>query len=155
MAGLGLVGAGYAGIGGLDVDRDESGAIAEAGELGAFRIRVGDCVNNVSGSSVESVEGVPCDQPHEAEAYHAFNLPEGDGSFPGQDVVGTAADQGCYDAFQPFVGIAYESSVLEIYSLVPSSGSWSDPTLNDREVLCFVIDPNSTPLVGTAEGQAS
>jgi hypothetical protein len=153
VAGLGVVGLGYAGIAGQDnTTRDESGAIISEGEVGAFRIQLGDCLNGLSGGLVESVEGVPCSEPHSEEVYHAFNLDEGDGTFPGDEVVGTAADEGCYAAFEPFVGTTFEESEYGFSSLTPSEESWDE--LDDREVLCLIANYDGTPKTGSAEGTA-
>ena len=153
-AGLGLVGAGYAGLGGEDnTTRDDSGAIVEEGELGAFRIRVGDCIGGGIDGEVESVDGVPCDGPHELEVYFAFNLPEGDGAYPGDTVVEDLANDGCLDAFQPFVGETYEASIYGFTTLTPTKNSWDG--LDDREVLCMLGNYDGTLKTGTAKGAAA
>ena len=152
VAVIGAVGVGYASLADQDgTTRDESGAVVVGGELGAFRIRVGDCmIDNRSGDLVESVEGIPCGQPHREEAYHAFTLPEGDGTYPGDDVVDDLADTGCYDAFEPFVGLAYDQSQYVFVSLQPHLGSWDD--LDDREVLCLISNSDGSPKTGSARG---
>ena len=124
-AGLGLVGAGYAGLAGEDnTTRDNSGQVVEGGELGAFRIRVGDCfVDPLAGSTFEAVDAVPCTQPHMFEVYAAFNLAYGtDDPFPGQSVVDDLTSDGCYTRFTPFVGLQYEESIFEIGSVVSDQG---------------------------------
>lgn len=149
VAGLGLVGLGYTGLGGQDdTTRSESGAIVEAGEVGAFRIRLGDCLNGATTGLIESMEGVPCTSPHDVEVYYAFNLPEGNGEYPGDDAVGEAAGERCYDAFAGFVGTDYESSVYGFTTLSPSSASWDQ--LDDREVLCLIANYDGTKKTGTA-----
>ncbi|MCP3987467.1 MAG: hypothetical protein GY724_00195 [Actinomycetia bacterium] len=154
VAGLGLVGVGYAGLGGEDnTTRDDAGSIVEEGELGAFRIRVGDCIGGALGDEVESVDGVPCDGPHEFEVYYAFNLPEGDGNYPGDYSVEEAASDGCYEAFEPFVGVVYEASIYGFNTLTPTEGSWDG--LDDREVLCMLGNYDGTLKTGTARGSAT
>ncbi|MEL6890757.1 MAG: septum formation family protein [Actinomycetota bacterium] len=151
IAGLGLVGAGYVGLGGEDsTTRNEQGEITEGGELGAFRIRVGDCLGAATGEIIESVEGVPCSQPHDSEVYHAFMLPPGD--FPGLDAVIDQAGAGCVAAFEPFVGAPYETSTYDINLIYPTEASWAE--LGDREVLCNVVNVDGSPLVGSAKGTA-
>src|SRR4051794_19604870 len=59
-----------------DTARDESGQITTGGGLGAFGVRVGGCVQLPDDALVVSVEGVPCDTPHDAEAYGRFNVSE-------------------------------------------------------------------------------
>ncbi len=149
VAGLGLVGLGYTGLGGQDeTTRDESGNIVEAGEVGAFRIQLGDCLNGVTTGLVESMEGVPCTSPHDVEVYYAFNLPDSGDSYPGDAVTGELAGEACYNAFAGFVGKDYESSIYEISSLSPSADSWEQ--LDDREVLCLIMNYDGTKKTGSA-----
>ena len=151
VAGLGLVGVGFAGIAGQDdTTRDEAGAIVEGGDLGAFRIRVGDCMGGGLGDLVESVDGVPCDQLHEFEVYHAFNVPEGADGYPGDAAIEDAAFTGCYDAFAPFVGETYEQSLYGINTLAPTEESWDE--LDDREVLCLIGFYDGSKKTGSARG---
>lgn len=147
MVGLGLVGAGYTGLGGEDnTTRNDNGDIVEAGEIGAFRIQLGDCLNGTATGLVESMEGVPCSMPHDVEVYHAFLLPGG--VFPGATAVSEAASEGCYNAFEPFVGHEYETSIYDISSLYPTLESWNQ--LDDREVLCLMDNYDRTKKTGSA-----
>lgn len=149
MAGLGLVGLGYTGLAGQDATtRDDNGAIVESGEVGAFRIQLGDCLNGATTGLIESMDGVPCSTPHDVEVYYAFNLPEGDGQYPGDTAVGDAAGERCYAAFPGFVGRDYESSIYGFTTLSPSSESWDQ--IDDREVLCLIANYDGTKKTGTA-----
>jgi hypothetical protein len=146
-AGLGLVGIGYAGLGGQDnTTRNDTGEIVEGGELGAFRIRLGDCFRDTIGSEIESVDAVPCSGPHMYEVYGAFNLP-GD-EYPGVAAVNERADQGCYDRFGTFVGIEYEFSKYDFGSITPTPESWAE--LDDREILCLISNYDGTSKTGSA-----
>jgi hypothetical protein len=152
-AGLGLVGAGVVkGIAGEDHStRDDSGAIVEGGEVGAFRIRVGDCLAAIAfGAPIESVDAVPCSEPHSSEVYGAFNIltPE-DAAFPGTDSINAQADDGCYSRFAGFVGFPYERSVYDISSITPTKDSWEQ--LHDREVLCLVVMTDNSLMTGSAK----
>jgi hypothetical protein len=151
LAGLGLVGAGYLGTAGQDQTvRDEAGRVVEAGELGAFRIRLGDCIDLGDVTEFESVAGVPCDQPHEGEVYHAFEL--AGSTWPGVAVVEQQAADGCYARFQAFVGAPYETSRYDIATITPTQGTWDE--FDDREVLCVVTHYDGTKKQGTARGAA-
>jgi Septum formation len=151
LAGLGLVGAGYLGTAGQDETvRDEAGQVVEGGELGAFRIRLGDCIDVGDATDIESVQGIPCDQPHEAEVYHAFNLPGSE--WPGDAAVDEVAADGCYASFEPFVGEPYETSRYDFRTITPSEASWDE--FDDREVLCLVTNYDRTPKQGSARGTA-
>jgi len=131
--------------------RDENDAIVESGEVGVFSMQLGDCLENMGvGDGIESAVGVPCSSPHESEVYYSFNL-EGD-EFPGEDEVGIASDEGCFDAFEPFVGAPYETSIFDIITLNPTKDSWE--LGDDREVLCLLIRVDGEMMEGSAEGAA-
>ena len=127
--------AGLAGCGG-DAKRDDAGQVQEQSDVSATKVRKGDCIAGTATGQVDSLTAVPCAQPHGGEAYHAFDLPDGD--YPGEEPVATAAEQGCIAEFEGFVGRLYEESVLEIAPLTPSAESWE---ADDRQVLCFIKDP--------------
>jgi len=134
-AGLGLVGAGYAGLGGQDdTVRNDDGAVVEGGEVGAFRIRLGDCLQDISGTTFESVEAVPCADPHASEVYHAFLLTGAE--WPGRDAVGSQADDGCFDAVETSLDLSIGLEEYGITSITPTEQSWDE--LDDREILCLV-----------------
>ncbi|WP_250445914.1 septum formation family protein [Actinotalea sp. C106] len=119
-------------------ERDaETGEITEASDADVFAIRVGDCLESAEmGTEVSSLPTVPCDQPHDSEAYASTMLD--DGEFPGLDEVGTVANDYCLEEFATFVGTDYYDSELEMSTLSPSEDTWT--TLDDREVLCLVLD---------------
>jgi Septum formation len=148
-AGLGLVGAGVAGIGGKDdTVRNDQGEVVEGGEVGAFRIRLGDCLLAMPGEQFESASAVPCDQPHAAEVYEAFNM--ADGTFPGDAPISAEADRRCGAAFEPFVGVAFEDSEFDVAYTFPTPESWEQ--LDDREVLCLLTTTSGAPTSGSARG---
>ena len=132
-------------------ERDEAGAVVATEEAAdVFSLAVGDCTND-SGETegeVTTVEAVPCDGPHDNEAYHAEDLPDGD--YPGDDAVFTSADEICLREFEPFVGLSYEESRLAYFPYTPTQDSWEQG--GDREVLCLVYDTAGEPLTGTAAG---
>lgn len=153
VAGLGLVGAGYAGLAGEDnTTRADDGAIIGEGEIGAFRIRLGDCLEATPAGEVETATGVPCSQPHADEVYHAFIVAESDGQWPGQAAIDQQADDGCLAAFEPFVGTAYEDSVYGIGYFTPTEGSWTE--LDDREILCLINNYDGSVKTGSARNTA-
>ena len=126
---------------GDDTTRNEQNEITEAGGLGAFVIEVRDCLNLPNDlSEVQSVEGVPCSQPHNAQAYATFDVTGFGDAFPGSAAFQDQASQGCYDRFEGFVGLPYEKSELHITTLEPTQESWTQ--LDDREIVCLLILPD-------------
>ena len=133
-------------------DRDETGAIVDAGSLDAFQMRVGDCFDDGSAfaeenASIGSVPGVPCSSPHDNEVYAVFDVDAP--SFPG-DAMADMAHDACLARFEAFVGKDYESSTLDVASLFPSKDSWNQQ--NDREVICAVYDIEAKKLTGSVKG---
>lgn len=130
---------------------------AESGEIlqvqpnaDVFQLRVGDCINSdeLGEDGVTSVPALPCANPHGDEVYFAFKM-TGD-VFPGDAVIDAEADATCTAEFATFVGLDYESSVLDWWQFKPSEGSWEQ---GDREVLCLIYDP-AGEVSGTLAGSA-
>jgi hypothetical protein len=155
-AGLGLVGVGVVkGIAGEDhTTRDEAGVIVDAGEVGAFRMRLADCILAIPpDGEFDSVDAVPCSQPHAAEVYAAFTLlGDEDAAWPGATSVNADANDGCYGRFTSFVGLSYEQSTYGFFSITPTQQSWEG--LDDREILCLVAPMDQSLSTGSAEGTA-
>jgi len=133
----------------MQADRDDTGAIIDAGSVDAFQMRVGDCFDDGStfdDENVGSVPGVPCSNPHDNEVYAVYDVAAA--SFPGEGMA-DMAHEGCLTRFEPFVGKDYESSSLDIATLYPSRESWQQ---NDREVVCAVYDVDAKKLTGSVKG---
>jgi hypothetical protein len=125
--------------------RDEAGDITEAGGLGAYALQVGDCIQLPDADTVISVEGVPCAEPHDAQVFAEFVLPDGD--FPGLDAVELAAGEGCYQRWPAAVGTAYESDPASDFTvLTPTAESWAE---GDREVTCLLVPLDVARMVGS------
>ncbi|MFF1414505.1 septum formation family protein [Streptomyces sp. NPDC058289] len=111
-------------------------------------IKVGDCFNSnddlkdYQGEGTEApltVDVVPCDQPHQSEAYAVFNLE--DGPYPGEKKIASIADEKCSGkALTDYVGAnAKLPETVTIYDYYPQSGNW---VLDDRAITCFLADTN-------------
>ncbi|MCU0274963.1 MAG: septum formation family protein [Acidimicrobiales bacterium] len=146
-------------------DDDEAGTADGSGDVtvetagptgnnqSVMALEVGQCVDDFgsgTGSEVTEVPTVDCAQPHTYEVYATFDL-EGD-EYPGLDQVETLAGEGCYERFEAYVGLAYESSALDINYLYPLEDEWNQAV--DREVVCFLFNLDGSPLTGSAEGSA-
>ncbi len=127
-------------------DRDASGAITQRGDVQATALNVGDCLPaQVAENKVAyTVEVTPCSQPHSAEVFAEFALAAG--PYPGDAQVTRLADGGCLKRFQPFVGVRFARSALDVTYLLPVRASWSQ----NREVSCMVAA--RTPTTGSLKG---
>jgi len=158
VAGLGLVGAGVAGLGIAGDDnstRNSSGQIIEAGEVGVFRIRLGDCLTSLPfDTTLESARAVPCSEPHIYEVVGAFNVPGAPGApYPGDTRMEQYAVQ-CVSEFEKYVGARFQYSQYTVESYIhPSEESWDQ--LDDREILCFGSHMSVTSRIGSMRNVGS
>ncbi len=114
----------------------------------AADLTVGDCFNDNFGDAeeVSTVPTVDCDKSHNAEVYHVFDVNFG-GTYD-EDAVLTAADEGCFAAFEAYVGISYEESLVYYFGFYPLLVGWND---GDREVICYLTIPDEN-LTGSLKG---
>ncbi len=133
-----------------DVDRDDSGAIVEAGTLDAFQIRLGDCFDdpNYDAEEFTSLPGVPCTEPHDNEAFATFDVSYP--SYPDEYVLAADAQEKCVARFEGYVGRDYETSSLDVVTMYPSKESWAQ---SDREVVCALYNMEGEKLVGSVKGR--
>ena len=87
---------------------------------------------------------VGCETPHELEVYALFDIAGDD--LPGERAVEESGGQGCYLRFSDYVGLVYESSILDFSWFVHTSQSWGQ---GDREVVCTLYDLDQQPLTGS------
>ncbi|MFF4330528.1 DUF4190 domain-containing protein [Streptomyces sp. NPDC001591] len=131
--------------------RDTQGQVTTPGSSKVEDIRKGDCFNTdddlsktQQGDGTQarlSVRTVPCEQPHEGEAYAVFTL---DGSvFPGAEKVVEMSEQKCSGtALTGYVADAAKlPKNLEVFYYYPQASSWA---LGDRTVTCFLGTANGT-----------
>jgi len=104
------------------------------GEGDVFSLEVGDCMDDYgTATDISSVPIVDCDKEHDAEVYAVEDIDSD--SFPGVTEVSDAADEICIDAWEDFVGISYEESLLDYSALMPTEETWA---LGDKEVVCTI-----------------
>ncbi|MBQ1082686.1 MULTISPECIES: septum formation family protein [unclassified Nocardiopsis] len=107
-----------------------------------MEIGVGDCFTDsemrtaMGGGEVDSVPVVDCSEPHDAEVFHAEDLPDGD--YPGDGSVSESVDEICTgSAFAEFVGVDFVESEIYVGGFSPTVESWD--LIDDREILCYVM----------------
>jgi hypothetical protein len=126
----------------------QAGGSAEGEVISAFDLEIGNCFDTPEPTLVEEVERIDCASPHTYEVYAAPLHPAANNApYPGDEPLATFAEDECIAAFEPFVGLDYDSSELFIFYLQPTDETWS---VGDREVLCSV-HLEDEPLVGSME----
>ncbi|MCB5168824.1 septum formation family protein [Streptomyces bambusae] len=130
-------------------------AFGAAASEETLEVEVGDCFNSSlelkeyktdeSGRAPSSVDIVPCDQPHQSEAFVTFNMP--DGPYPGEKKIIAVAGERCGPAaVSGYVGADAElPDTMSVYHHHPSADTWD---LGARKVVCFLGDPTG-PTTGS------
>lgn len=119
-----------------------------------MQMTLGECISDPSiaaegESEVGALPVVDCAEPHYGEVY--FVEDQDDEQYPAATIRNTADDL-CYDAFEPFMGIAYEQSAYYITSITPSSQTWD---AGDRQIACLVVADDGDEITGTLKGSAA
>jgi Septum formation len=123
-------------------------ALGACGTASVFDLTVGDCFDDPSESGeISSVSAIDCAQPHDNEVFALYDY-DGSGDYPGEGTLTTAADDGCIDRFDAYVGTPYLDSEVFSTHLIPTEESWGT---GDREIVCVLYIPNEK-IEGSLEG---
>lgn len=110
---------------------------------------VGACVNTSDfEGEITEIPTVDCSEEHDAQVFHTFDLDDGD--YPGDEAIGTAAQEECLPAFEEFVGADYQESSLDINIIPPSQETWDEA--DDREVICIAYTMDGSTSTESFEG---
>ena len=93
---------------------------------------------------------VPCAGKHDAEVFFIGDLWKREQAYPGDAGIVKQFSTHCEKAFETYVGLGYQQSVLTYTGVTPSKDNWST---GDRGVVCLVYDQNGE-LVGTVKGSS-
>jgi hypothetical protein len=129
-------------------ERNEEGEITESGDVGVFRINIGDCLNGAAEGNVSQFDGVACTEPHLYEAIHKFDVADGDFDAA---AIETASEECLGDVFTEYVGLDYQSSIYGMIPLQPTAESWEQ---GDREIVCLLTTLDGTTITGSVQGTA-
>lgn len=123
-------------------------------EKDVFSLKVGSCFNNPSDANIEEdelVTDVPireCNKPHDNEVFHIFNLTGMTDQRDAKAIEEQVYTQ-CDAAYSAFIGKPYEDSSYDMSYLAPSDESWEN---GDREVTCYVFNPESEQMTASLQG---
>ena len=87
-------------------------------------LKVGDCYDGGSQAEVSTVTSKACTEPHDAEVFATFTHPDAQGAYPGEVTLEFYADRECVNAFDAYVGLAYDDSEFGISYLTPTDEGW-------------------------------
>jgi hypothetical protein len=119
-------------------------ATSSTGQLTEDQLKPGDCLTGsnlgleTSNPWPDLVTAVPCTQQHIAEVYFADNAwPQSLAAYPGDDAVGSTADNRCGNAFALYNGIPSDESAFTYTEIVPDGVTWPG---GDRWLVCIAYE---------------
>ncbi len=110
-------------------------------------IAVGDCMDIPEEDVFSEIDPIDCTEPHDLEVYALVDLSDISLEFssvalyPGDDAVYEAAYNACWDAFESYVGVPYEDSVLYLDTFTPTLEGWEER--GDRIANCVLYEVNA------------
>ena len=120
-------------------------------------LATGDCLNAryravQPGGTIDprNLRPVGCATPHEDEVVGTMTYTEA-GGFPGMPGFEAFAQAPCLAAFESYVGISFDVSVLDMFILTPTDQTWLK---GHRDIACIVMTVDGSQLTGTVRGTA-
>lgn len=140
-------------IGGIitNAGRSDTGEIVNDGDMMATDLRVGDCfdLKDPTAEEISDVTARPCTDPHEYELIWTGSMAEG--AYPPKSAFDAFMESNCFNAFDAYVGTAFEDSELDIYWLYPVEDGWNN---GDRSVQCAAYHPTNSGLTSSLRASA-
>ena len=121
-----------------------------------YDLLVGTCFNQYTyldrnDLPAQLTTAIGCTRPHNGQVYAIMNHEAPPGApYPGEEAVNRWGVLQCYDRFEPFVGLVYEKSELDIGLITPSRTDWEGDD-NLRSISCYVFSRKRLLIVGTME----
>jgi hypothetical protein len=129
------------------------GRIVDAGALNASELAIGDCFDDGVSAATEEATDIgdvtarPCDEPHDSEVFHTFDLQSDE--LPTDDEIMDEAYATFDGAFETFVGTTFEGSELDYGVIWPNHRGWK---AGDRTVTCALFSLDGSKLEGSVRG---
>ena len=121
-----------------------------------YDLLVGTCFNQYTyldrnDLPAQLTTAIGCTRPHNGQVYAIVihDSPLG-APYPGEESVNSWGQEQCYERFEPFVGLVYEKSRLDIGMITPSRTDWEGED-SRRRISCFVHSYRGLLIVGTME----
>lgn len=99
--------------------------------------------NSAIDTTVTNIPIVSCTEPHQNEIYYIYNLPDDEGYLETEASIKEML-QVCQNEFENLSSSSELDSSYQLSVLTPSSDSWQQ---GDKQVVCYVSDPENKKLV--------
>jgi hypothetical protein len=117
---------------------------------GVDDLAIGTCINGIQANSrfdPSALQIVSCDGLHDAEKFGEFEHPES-ATYPGVAGFEAFAVDVCFPAFEGYVGISTNDSVVGILPYLPDERSWAQ---GDHLLVCFAAKADGSQLTGSVK----
>lgn len=111
---------------------------------------VGTCFDDPSDDvdlvTPDDIPIVECEAPHDNEVVGSFEI--GEGEYPGDADIQTRSEDLCHDAFEVYLGAAYESSAYDFSWYFPTEESWP---IGGTKIICFAYNTDLSSITGSVD----
>jgi uncharacterized RDD family membrane protein YckC len=117
--------------------RSDDVVVTSRRTISVYELHTGDCFDTGRMAEMQTVDLLPCDEPHDAQVYAIEELPTDavDRTAVTDVALARAAEEVCMSAAAAATGLRNE---LDVYYLHPTAESWR---LGDHEVVCTATAP--------------
>jgi hypothetical protein len=124
--------------------------VKDAGSAGD--LKVGECFDLPTSSSVSTVNTHPCTEPHDAEVFHVAEVDDPSITSPITFALNRFVSAECGPVFETYVGAPSDGTPeLSVGYFYPSFAGWDD---GDRTITCYVSNADDTKLSQSVKGSA-
>lgn len=121
--------------------------------VSADDLKVGDCFNIPSATTVSTIQHFPCTESHTAEVIHVTTFTDDGTTYPISFRFDSFAGTACTPVFQTYVGAALDSKPdLSIGYFFPSRDGWAK---GDRAITCYVNRADGAPMTSSLKGSGT
>jgi Septum formation len=110
--------------------------------VSADDLKVGDCFNVPNGTSIQTVEKLPCNESHGAEVVHVGEY-TGD-TYPISLSLDSYIEETCIPAFNAYTGLDINATPdLSMGYFYPTRDGWDS---GDRTITCYATQADDSPM---------
>jgi putative regulator of septum formation len=121
--------------------------------VAADDLKVGDCFNVPTATTVKTIEHHPCTESHTAEVFHVATYTDSATTYPISLRFDSFANDACTPVFQTYVGADIDSrDDLSVGYFFPTSDGWAK---GDRTITCYVAKADESAMTTSVKGSGN
>jgi hypothetical protein len=118
--------------------------------VAADDLKVGDCFNVPTATTVKTIEHHPCTESHTAEVFHVATYTDSATTYPISLRFNSFANDACAPVFETYIGADRASRTdLSVGYFFPTSDGWAG---GDRAITCYVSKADKAPMTSSLKG---